>query len=176
MEKFVQKGTEIIAPVPMAPPGTTGLGGFEVPSSKGVLRSDASKLNVGVLHLVPSLEVFPLLADPKMYAKLIPSSQISFNVLLVIHIQNMCTSNASRLICAFNFYLLSHVLLIICFLHIIKLCMHYFFTFCISCLFLWMYFVFVEFEVISLLFFTPLYYLFPLGCYWHTNIGCDSSH
>nr|GLL18580.1 pantothenate kinase 2 isoform X1 [Ipomoea trifida] len=67
MEKFVQKGTEIIAPVPMAPPGTTGLGGFEVPSSKGVLRSDASKLNVGVLHLVPSLEVFPLLADPKIY-------------------------------------------------------------------------------------------------------------
>ncbi|XP_019152535.1 PREDICTED: pantothenate kinase 2 isoform X2 [Ipomoea nil] len=67
MEKFVQKGTEIIAPVPMAPPGTTGLGGFEVPSSKGVLRSDASKLNVGVLHLVPSLEVFPILADPKIY-------------------------------------------------------------------------------------------------------------
>ncbi|XP_049393511.1 pantothenate kinase 2 [Solanum stenotomum] len=67
MEKFVQKGTEITAPVPMAPPATTGLGGFEVPSSKGVLRSDASKLNVGVLHLVPSLEVFPLLADPKTY-------------------------------------------------------------------------------------------------------------
>ncbi|KAL3374596.1 hypothetical protein AABB24_006198 [Solanum stoloniferum] len=67
MEKFVRKGTEITAPVPMAPPATTGLGGFEVPSSKGVLRSDASKLNVGVLHLVPSLEVFPLLADPKTY-------------------------------------------------------------------------------------------------------------
>ncbi|RAL41205.1 hypothetical protein DM860_017754 [Cuscuta australis] len=67
MEKFVQKGTEIIAPVPMAPPGTTGLGGFEVPSSKGVLRPDASKLNVGVLHLVPSLEVFPILADSKIY-------------------------------------------------------------------------------------------------------------
>ncbi|KAA8540811.1 hypothetical protein F0562_024774 [Nyssa sinensis] len=68
MEKFVQKGTEIIAPVPMAPPGTTGLGGFEVPSSKGdTLRSDASNLNIGVLHLVPTLEVFPLLADPKMY-------------------------------------------------------------------------------------------------------------
>ncbi|XP_075503373.1 pantothenate kinase 2 isoform X2 [Primulina tabacum] len=68
MEKFVQKGTEITAPVPMAPPGTTGLGGFEVPSSKGdTLRPDASKLNVGVLHLVPSLEVFPLLADPKLY-------------------------------------------------------------------------------------------------------------
>ncbi|KAF3437026.1 hypothetical protein FNV43_RR19779 [Rhamnella rubrinervis] len=68
MEKFVQKGTEIIAPVPMAPPGTTGLGGFEVPSSKGgTLRSDASALNVGVLHLVPTLEVFPLLADPKTY-------------------------------------------------------------------------------------------------------------
>ncbi|XP_055825432.1 pantothenate kinase 2 [Solanum dulcamara] len=67
MEKFVRKGTEITAPVPMAPPATTGLGGFEVPSSKGVLRPDASKLNVGVLHLVPSLDVFPLLADPKIY-------------------------------------------------------------------------------------------------------------
>ncbi|XP_028059767.1 pantothenate kinase 2 [Camellia sinensis] len=68
MEKFVQKGTEITAPVPMAPPGTTGLGGFEVPSSRGnTLRSDASNLNVGVLHLVPTLEVFPLLADPKTY-------------------------------------------------------------------------------------------------------------
>lgn len=68
MEKFVLKGTEITAPVPMAPPGTTGLGGFEVPSSKGsALRSDASALNVGVLHLVPTLEVFPLLADPKTY-------------------------------------------------------------------------------------------------------------
>ncbi|KAL1566182.1 Pantothenate kinase 2, mitochondrial [Salvia divinorum] len=68
MEKFVLKGTEITAPVPMLPPGTTGLGGFEVPSSRGgSLRPDASKLNVGVLHLVPSLEVFPLLADPKTY-------------------------------------------------------------------------------------------------------------
>ncbi|KDO69623.1 hypothetical protein CISIN_1g042742mg [Citrus sinensis] len=68
MEKFVLKGTEITAPVPMAPSGTTGLGGFEVPLSKGsTLRSDASALNVGVLHLVPTLEVFPLLADPKMY-------------------------------------------------------------------------------------------------------------
>ncbi|KAF8005956.1 hypothetical protein BT93_K0284 [Corymbia citriodora subsp. variegata] len=68
MEKFVQKGTEITAPVPMAKPGTTGLGGFEVPSSKGgTLRSDASALNVGVLHLVPTLEVFPLLADAKTY-------------------------------------------------------------------------------------------------------------
>ncbi|KAK7411109.1 hypothetical protein VNO78_02516 [Psophocarpus tetragonolobus] len=69
MEKFLQKGTEITAPVPMTPPaGTTGLGGFEVPLSKGsTLRSDASALNVGVLHLVPTLEVFPLLADPKLY-------------------------------------------------------------------------------------------------------------
>ncbi|XP_050222971.1 pantothenate kinase 2 isoform X1 [Mercurialis annua] len=68
MQKFVLKGTEITAPVPMAPPGTTGLGGFEVPSSKGgTLRSDASALNVGVLHLVPTLEVFPLLSDPKAY-------------------------------------------------------------------------------------------------------------
>ncbi|KAL5747196.1 hypothetical protein ACOSP7_024194 [Xanthoceras sorbifolium] len=69
MEKFVLRGTEITAPVPMAPPpGTTGLGGFEVPSSKGgTLRSDASALNIGVLHLVPTLEVFPLLADPKTY-------------------------------------------------------------------------------------------------------------
>ncbi|CAJ2642147.1 pantothenate kinase 2 isoform X1 [Trifolium pratense] len=69
MEKFLQKGTEITAPVPMTPvAGTTGLGGFEVPLSKGsALRSDASALNVGVLHLVPTLEVFPLLADPKLY-------------------------------------------------------------------------------------------------------------
>lgn len=69
MEKFVQKGTEIIAPVPMTPSGTTGVGGFERPSSKGeTLRSDASAaLNIGVLHLVPTLEVFPLLADPKTY-------------------------------------------------------------------------------------------------------------
>jgi len=68
MEKFLQKGTEITAPVPMTRPGTTGLGGFEVPLSKGsILRSDASALNVGVLHLVPTLEVFPLLADLKMY-------------------------------------------------------------------------------------------------------------
>ncbi|XP_061366808.1 pantothenate kinase 2 [Gastrolobium bilobum] len=68
MEKFLQKVTEITAPVPMAPPGTTGLGDLEVPFSKGItLRSDASALNVGVLHLVPTLEVFPLLADPKMY-------------------------------------------------------------------------------------------------------------
>ncbi|PIA61935.1 hypothetical protein AQUCO_00200137v1 [Aquilegia coerulea] len=68
MEKFVQKGTEILAPVPMAPPGTTGLGGFERPSSKGeTLRSDDAALNVGVLHLVPTLEVFPLLVDPKTY-------------------------------------------------------------------------------------------------------------
>ncbi|XP_058766356.1 pantothenate kinase 2-like [Vicia villosa] len=69
MEKFLQMGTEITAPVPMTPvAGTTGLGGFEVPLSKGsALRSDASALNVGVLHLVPTLEVFPLLADPKLY-------------------------------------------------------------------------------------------------------------
>ncbi|GAB2223735.1 hypothetical protein Droror1_Dr00004475 [Drosera rotundifolia] len=68
MEKFVRKGIEITAPVPMSPRATTGLGGFEVPSSKGdALRSDASNLNVGVLHLVPTLEVFPLLADPKTY-------------------------------------------------------------------------------------------------------------
>lgn len=67
------KGTEITAPVPMAPSGTTGLGGFEVPSSRGdTLRPDASKLNVGVLHLVPSLEVFPLLADSKTYELLNP--------------------------------------------------------------------------------------------------------
>ncbi|XP_050376335.1 pantothenate kinase 2 [Argentina anserina] len=68
MEKFVRKGTEITAPVPMDPPGTTGLGGFEVPSSKGgTLRPDASAFNIGVLHLVPTLEVFPLLVDPKTY-------------------------------------------------------------------------------------------------------------
>ncbi|CAL0319999.1 unnamed protein product [Lupinus luteus] len=69
MDKFLQKGTKITAPVPMTPAaGTTGLGGFEVPLSKGsTLRPDASALNVGVLHLVPTLEVFPLLADKKMY-------------------------------------------------------------------------------------------------------------
>ncbi|XP_038982983.1 LOW QUALITY PROTEIN: pantothenate kinase 2-like [Phoenix dactylifera] len=69
MEKFVQKGTEITAPVPMAPPGTTGMGGFERPSSRGIaLRSDASAaLNIGVLYVVPTLEEFPLLADPKTY-------------------------------------------------------------------------------------------------------------
>lgn len=66
MEKFLQKGTEITAPVPMALPGTTGMGGFDRPSARGnILRSDASAaLNVGVLHLVPTLEVFPLLRDP----------------------------------------------------------------------------------------------------------------
>lgn len=68
MEKFVQKGTEILAPVPMAAPRTTGLGGFESPSSKGnTLRSDDAALNVGVLHLVPTLDVFPLLADSRAY-------------------------------------------------------------------------------------------------------------
>ncbi|MCL7046901.1 hypothetical protein MKW94_021321 [Papaver nudicaule] len=68
MEKFVQKGTEILAPVPMAAPRTTGLGGFESPSSKGnTLRSDDAALNVGVLHLVPTLDVFPLLADSRTY-------------------------------------------------------------------------------------------------------------
>ncbi|KAJ7567107.1 hypothetical protein O6H91_02G132200 [Diphasiastrum complanatum] len=69
MEKFVQNGIEITAPVPMAITGTTGLGGFERPlSHSSSLRSDSSAaLNVGVLHLVPSLEPFPLLADPKGY-------------------------------------------------------------------------------------------------------------
>ncbi|XP_057738408.1 pantothenate kinase 2-like [Arachis stenosperma] len=69
MEKFLRKGTEITAPVPMTPAaGTTGLGGFDVPLSRGSsLRSDASALNVGVLHLVPTLDVFPLLEDPKTY-------------------------------------------------------------------------------------------------------------
>ncbi|KAF3329022.1 pantothenate kinase 2-like isoform X1 [Carex littledalei] len=69
MEKFVQKGTEITAPVPMASPGTTGMGGFDRPSARGnILRSDASAaLNIGVLHLVPTLEVFPLLRNPNMY-------------------------------------------------------------------------------------------------------------
>uniref|UniRef100_A0A0E0EU71 Pantothenate kinase 2 n=1 Tax=Oryza meridionalis TaxID=40149 RepID=A0A0E0EU71_9ORYZ len=69
MEKFVQKGTQITAPVPVGFPVTTGMGGFERPTAKGdILRSDASAaLNVGVLHLVPTLDVFPLLEDPKMY-------------------------------------------------------------------------------------------------------------
>lgn len=68
----MRKGTEITAPVPMCPPGTTGVGGFERPSSKGdTLRSDASAaFNVGVLHLVPTLEVFPLLANPKTLVSL----------------------------------------------------------------------------------------------------------
>ncbi|KAI3811229.1 hypothetical protein L1987_20948 [Smallanthus sonchifolius] len=68
MEKFVRNGIMITAPVPMASPKTTGLGGFEAPSSKGdALRCDERNFNVGVLHLVPSLEVFPLLVDPKTY-------------------------------------------------------------------------------------------------------------
>ena len=47
--------------------GITGLGGFEVLLSKGnTLRSDASALNVGVFHLVPTMEVFPLVANPKL--------------------------------------------------------------------------------------------------------------
>ncbi|KAF9615679.1 hypothetical protein IFM89_026061 [Coptis chinensis] len=65
-----QKGAEIIAPVPMAPPETTGLGGFKLPSSKGeTLCSGDASLNVGVLHLVPTLEFtvhsehFPDLVD-----------------------------------------------------------------------------------------------------------------
>lgn len=69
MEKFVQRGIKITAPVPMAIPGTTGVGGFERPLARsGSLRSDASAaLNVGVLHLIPSLKPFPLLKDPKGY-------------------------------------------------------------------------------------------------------------
>ena len=69
MEKFLRKGTKITAPVPMTPAaGTTGLGGFDVQLSRGSsLRSNASALNVGVLHLVPTLDVFPLLEDPKTY-------------------------------------------------------------------------------------------------------------
>lgn len=69
MEKFIQRGVEITAPVPMAVPGTTGVGGFERPLARsGSLRSDASAaLNVGVLHLMPTLEPFPLLKDSKGY-------------------------------------------------------------------------------------------------------------
>ncbi|KAJ3694314.1 hypothetical protein LUZ60_009794 [Juncus effusus] len=69
MEKFIEKGTEITAPVPIGLPGTTGMGGFERPSARGsVLKPDSSaKLNIGVLHLVPSLDVFPLLQDPDSY-------------------------------------------------------------------------------------------------------------
>ena len=54
--------------MPMTPlAGITGLGGFEVLLSKGnTLRSDASALNVGVFHLVPTMEVFPLVANPKL--------------------------------------------------------------------------------------------------------------
>lgn len=69
MEKFVSKGTEITAPIPTSYPTTTGLGGFERPFARSTsLRSDSSAaLNVGVLHLVPSLEPFPLLADRQAY-------------------------------------------------------------------------------------------------------------
>lgn len=69
MEKFVQRGVEITAPVPMAFPGTTGVGGFDRPLARsGSLRSDSSAaLNVGVLHLMPSIEPFPLLKDLKGY-------------------------------------------------------------------------------------------------------------
>ncbi|KAF3777096.1 Pantothenate kinase 2 [Nymphaea thermarum] len=69
LEKFELESTKITAPVPLAPPAMTGLSGPERPLSKGsILSSDASAaLHVGVLHLVPSMEAFPLLADPKMY-------------------------------------------------------------------------------------------------------------
>ncbi|KAI5074724.1 hypothetical protein GOP47_0010685 [Adiantum capillus-veneris] len=69
MEKFIAKGIEITAPVPMSLPGTTGVGGFERPLARsGSLRSDSSAaLNVGVLHFMPSLEPFPLLMNPKGY-------------------------------------------------------------------------------------------------------------
>ncbi|KQK05085.1 hypothetical protein BRADI_2g17879v3 [Brachypodium distachyon] len=52
---------------PPLAPATTGMGCFERPTFKGdILRSDASAaLYVGVLHLVPSLDVFPMLEDPK---------------------------------------------------------------------------------------------------------------
>ncbi|BFI31343.1 type II pantothenate kinase [Marchantia polymorpha subsp. ruderalis] len=69
MDKFIKKGIEITAPTPTAVPTTTGLGGYGRPLSRALsLRSDSSAaLNVGVLHFVPSLEVFPLLADPDKY-------------------------------------------------------------------------------------------------------------
>ncbi|KAL3694172.1 hypothetical protein R1sor_007823 [Riccia sorocarpa] len=69
MDRFMKKGSEITAPIPMAAPTTTGLGGFGRPLSRALsLRSDSSAaLNVGVLHLVPTLEAFPLLADPSGY-------------------------------------------------------------------------------------------------------------
>ncbi|CAI5972653.1 unnamed protein product [Closterium sp. NIES-65] len=68
----VQVGSDITAPTPTGkPPTTTGLGGFARPREQGrELRSDESALSVGVLHLVPSLEVFPLLADPVRYCGL----------------------------------------------------------------------------------------------------------
>lgn len=69
MDKFVHKGSDITAPIPTSYPTTTGVGGFERPLARsGSLRSDNSAtLNVGVLHLVPSLEPFPLLADEQGY-------------------------------------------------------------------------------------------------------------
>ena len=66
MEKFLQVGGEITAPTPRLPSGTTGLGGFDRPMAKSdSLRSDRASLSVGVLHLVPTLVTFPLLADPR---------------------------------------------------------------------------------------------------------------
>eukprot|EP00897_Mesotaenium_endlicherianum_P000944 jgi/Mesen1/10850/ME000093S10365 len=68
MDKFLEIGSGITAPTPTTPPGPTGLGGFDRPMARsGSLRSDRSALNVGVLHLIPSMEPFPLLADPRGY-------------------------------------------------------------------------------------------------------------
>ncbi|KAL3694170.1 hypothetical protein R1sor_007821 [Riccia sorocarpa] len=69
IDRFMKRGSDITAPIPMAAPTTTGVGGFERPLSRApCLRSDSSAaLNVGVLHLVPTLEAFPLLADPSGY-------------------------------------------------------------------------------------------------------------
>ncbi|KAG0493513.1 hypothetical protein HPP92_004507 [Vanilla planifolia] len=68
IEKFIQKGTEITAPVPMAPPGTTGVGGFERPSSRGnTLRSDASATLKYWCSSSCALTGGFLLADPKKY-------------------------------------------------------------------------------------------------------------
>ena len=57
-----------IVPVPVAghipADATTGLGGFERPRDHGVLRSDDPALHVGVLHVEPYLQPFPLLAHP----------------------------------------------------------------------------------------------------------------
>lgn len=57
-------GPSSLPAVPVPASATTGLGGFERPRDQGVLRSDDPALHVGVLHVEPFLQPFPLLAHP----------------------------------------------------------------------------------------------------------------